>query len=119
MNQTNKARLLNKDGSFREYDYVVFARAYSSDRQRFLAKFKGTRIVDEVLEQHKKFVDPAKFPNRKQGYFCIDFGPPMVLAPGVVTTCSQRNAKKQASSSTRSKTRRGQPQASRRQCARM
>ena len=119
INQFNKKRLLNADGSMREYDYVVFARGYDSDRQRFLAKFKGTSIVDEVEEQHKKFVDPAKFPRRKQGYFCIDFGPPMVLATGVVTTCSTRRDKIPASSSTRSTTRRGQPQVPRRKCARI
>ena len=103
----------------REYDYVVFARGYHSDRQRFLAEFKGTSIVDEVEEQHKQFIDPAKFPRRKQGYFCIDFGQPMVLSPGVVTTCSTRSAKKPASSRTGSKNRRGQPQTSRRKSARI
>ncbi|MGB1599336.1 MAG: hypothetical protein ACPIOQ_41695, partial [Promethearchaeia archaeon] len=86
---------------------------------RFLAEFKGTSIVDEVEEQHKQFIDPAKFPRRKQGYFCIDFGQPMVLSPGVVTTCSTRSAKKPASSRTGSKNRRGQPQTSRRKSARI
>ena len=84
----------------KEYDYVVFARGYHKDRPRFLAKFNGTSIVDEVEEQHKKFVDCDEYPFRRKGYFCIKFGQPMVLAPGVVTCCTR----KPASGSTHRKT---------------
>ncbi len=76
----------------KEYDYVVFARGYHQDRPRFLAKFNGTSIVDEVEEQHKKFVDCDEYPFRRKGYFCIKFGQPMVLAPGVVTGCTRKPA---------------------------
>jgi hypothetical protein len=45
-------RLLNKDRSFRQYDYVKFVQAYKADNPFFYCKFKGTKIVSNV---HKKY----------------------------------------------------------------
>ena len=113
-NEYYTPRLRSADGSMKEYDYVVFARGYHQDRPRFLAKFNGTSIVDEVEEQHKKFVDCDEYPCRTKGYFDIKFGQPMVLAPGVVTCCTR----KPASGSTLRKTSRVPPEANSSMCAR-
>ena len=45
-------RLLNKDGSFRMYDYVRFALAYGADKPFFYCAYKGTKYVSNI---HKKY----------------------------------------------------------------
>ena len=59
----------------REYDYVVFARGYHSDRQRFLAEFKGTSIVDEVEEQHNLLTLPNFLVGNKTIFASISVSP--------------------------------------------
>lgn len=46
------SRVLNKDGSKREYDYVKFVLGMGADKPVFICRFKGIKKVKNI---HKKY----------------------------------------------------------------
>ncbi len=38
------ARLLNNDGTFKKYDFIIFKNGYSKDARKMVVEFKGGRI---------------------------------------------------------------------------
>ena len=46
------SRVFNKDGSFREYDFVKFVLGMGADKPVFICKFKGIKKVKNI---HKKY----------------------------------------------------------------
>jgi hypothetical protein len=42
------SRLLNKDGSFKEFDLIKFQHAYNSNNPYFICEFKGIEKVKDV-----------------------------------------------------------------------
>lgn len=50
-----KSRLLNKDGSFRDYDYVKFVNGYGKNKPYFITKFLGCSQFEPKVGEFKNY----------------------------------------------------------------